>query len=103
MAQYPIPQFIEKEGKIVFFLTFRQFFLLIGGGAVCFILLYTVPLYLFFIIGVPVALGVAAVAFVKIDREPILKVLINFIGFSVRRKNYLWEQKEEVGGILKAT
>ena len=47
MEQYPVPQFIEQEGKIAFFLSFRQFFYLAGAGAICFILYYTLPPFIF--------------------------------------------------------
>ena len=40
MEQYPIPQFIEQEGKIAFFISFRQFFYIVGAGAICFILYF---------------------------------------------------------------
>ena len=94
MAQYPIPQFIEKQGKIVFFLTFRQFFLLVISGGICFLVLYTLPFFLFLVLAIPIMGAAAAIAFVKIEKEPILKVLLHFVGFSMRKKNYVWEKKD---------
>ncbi|OGZ66957.1 MAG: hypothetical protein A3D35_01630 [Candidatus Staskawiczbacteria bacterium RIFCSPHIGHO2_02_FULL_34_9] len=90
MAQYPLPQFIEEEGKITFFLTFRQFFLLVGGGFICFALYYTIPFYLFVAISVVVMIIVVGVAFIKIDDEQITKVIMHFINFYTSDKDYTW-------------
>ena len=94
MPQYPIPQFIEEEGRIVFFLTFRQFFLLVGGGAFCLILFYSLPFWIFVAIAIPSLLIIAAIAFLKIDNESIVSIFLHFIGFSIGQKNYIWRKKE---------
>ncbi|MEK7664120.1 MAG: PrgI family protein [Patescibacteria group bacterium] len=91
---YPTPQYIEEEGKIVFFLTFRQFFLLVGGGAVCLLLYYLLPFLLFIFLAIPIMLLTAAVAFIKIGNESIVKVFLHIIGFSIGKKNYIWKKKE---------
>jgi len=93
MENYPVPQFIEEEGKIVFFLTFRQFFLLVGGGAVCFILFFALPLIFFIICAIPVMSLVATIAFVKINDIPIIKVVLNYLGFITGAKNYTWKKE----------
>lgn len=96
MEQYPIPQFIEAEGKIAFFISFRQFFYLVGAGVICFILYYTLPFFLFimasFLIG-----GVAAVlAFVQVNGVPIINMILASIGFMTGGKNYTWKKKESL-------
>lgn len=105
MAQYPIPQFIEEEGKIVFFMTFRQFFLLVGAGAVCFILNFLLPFFIFVVASIFVILLAVAIGFLKIENEPILKVLFNFLKFSSKTKNYVWKKEDyrEQPIIQKAT
>jgi len=92
--QYPVPQFIEEEGKIVFFLTFRQFFILVGGGAVCFLLYVLLPLWVFAITSIAIMLLVGAIAFIKIDNDSIVKVLLQFLGFSFSNKNYIWRKRD---------
>ncbi len=94
VAQYPIPQFIESEAKIVFFLTFRQFFILIGGGAICLILYYLVPFSLFVISAIFIGLATLLVAFLKINDTSIVRFFLDFIMFSIKSKNYVWEKKE---------
>ncbi len=93
MSEYPVPQFIEEESKIIFFLTFRQFFIIVGGGLICFLFYLILP-FIFFAIGsVLVALIVVVVAFFKINNESAVKILFNFIGFSLGSKNYVWKKE----------
>jgi len=96
MSEYPVPQFIESESKIIFFLTFRQFFIIVGGGALCFASYLTLPFIFFVIISVVITLIVIVVAFIKINNESVVKILLNFIGFSFGSKNYTW-QKDGLG------
>ena len=94
MEQYPIPQFIEQEGKIIFFLTFRQFFILVGGTAICMATYFLTPFPVFIfsvLIIIPIAL---ALAFAKINNEPVFKFFLHFLGFSIGKKNYTWKKKE---------
>jgi len=94
MAQYPIPQFIESEGKIISFLTFRQFFILVGGGSFCLLFYYTLPFWLFTILSIIVGLLVALIGFVKIDNTSVVTILLNSILFLVGSKKYIWQKKE---------
>ena len=94
MAQYPIPQFIEAEGKIIPFLTFKQFFWLVGGGAVAILIFYTLPFFMFVIGVVVIGLFIAVVAFLKIDNVSVPTIVINYIMFSTKSKNYVWKKKE---------
>jgi len=94
MEQYPIPQFIEQEGKIISFLSFKQFFYLIGAGVICFLLYQVLPKFLFAPIAVVVFVVAGAVAFVKIEGMPLLNYVLNLFGFSFGGKNYTWKKKE---------
>jgi hypothetical protein len=100
MAQYPVPQFIEAEGKIISFLTFRQFFILVGGGAVCFFLYYTLPFYFFAVSSVIIGLFAMAIAFLKINDTSIVTIFLNFLSFSTKSKNYTWEKKDVLHPII---
>ena len=60
MERYPIPQFIEAEGKIAFFISFRQFFYLLGAGVICFILYWILPRVLFYLISCIIFIAKAA-------------------------------------------
>lgn len=94
MAQYPVPQFIEKEGRIIFFLTFKQFFELASGGAVCILLYFTLPFFFFLIGSIFVMLLVIAIAFLKINDTSIVTIFLNLISYLIKTKNYIWRKKE---------
>jgi len=96
MEQYPVPQFIEQEGKIAFFLSFRQFFYLVGAGVICFFLYYILPFFLFVIVSFLVGGGAVALAFVTINGVPVLNLLLSSIGFATGGKNYVWKKKESL-------
>jgi hypothetical protein len=96
MEQYPIPQFIEQEAKIAFFISFRQFFYLVGAGAVCFILYWVLPFFLFAVLSFIIVVSTLIVAFVTINGVPILNTIMGSIGFAVGGKNYTWKKKESL-------
>lgn len=94
MEQYPIPQFIEQEGKIAFFISFRQFFYLVGAGIACFFLYFILPRIIFYMVATVIFVGMAALAFGTINGTPILNVILGAIGFSMGGKDYTWKKKE---------
>ncbi len=94
MEQYPIPQFIESESKIAFFISFRQFFYLVGAGVACFFLYFILPRFLFFILGGTIFIGAAILAFGTVNGTPILDMILGAIGFSLHGKDYTWKKKE---------
>jgi hypothetical protein len=94
MEQYPIPQFIEQEGKIAFFISFRQFFYLIGAGVLCFFLFYLLPFFLFAIFSIIIFVISLVLAFGKINGMPILDIILSSFGFLAGSKNYIWQKKE---------
>lgn len=94
MEQYPIPQFIEQEGRIAFFISFRQFFYLVGAGVICFFLYFLLPRFLFLIFAIPIFTAAIALAFVTVNGVPLLNILLNSIGFATGAKDYTWKKKE---------
>ncbi|MCX6718288.1 MAG: PrgI family protein [Candidatus Staskawiczbacteria bacterium] len=94
MEQYPIPQFIEAEGKIAFFISFRQFFYLVGAGVVCFFLYWILPTILFYMFSIVIFVGTAILAFATVNGMPIINIILSSIGFSMGGKNYTWKKKE---------
>jgi len=94
MEQYPIPQFIEQEGKIAFFISFRQFFYLVGAGAICFILYFILPFFLFIILSFVIFGGAALLAFVTVNGVPVINTIFSSFGFLTGTKDYTWKKKE---------
>lgn len=91
---YIVPQFIEKEPKIVGPLTLKQFvFIGTAGGLVIF--LYFVLNFLLFIISAIILGGASlALAFLKIKGFPLPVVIKNFFIFLTKEKIYLWKKKD---------
>ncbi|MBI1866235.1 MAG: PrgI family protein [Candidatus Staskawiczbacteria bacterium] len=94
MEQYPIPQFIEQEGKIISFVSFRQFFYIIGAGVICFLLYFVLPRFLFIILSVIIGVTAIVLAFVTVNGVPIMNVILSSFGFAAGSKNYVWQKKE---------
>jgi len=94
MEQYPIPQFIEQEGKIAFFISFRQFFYLCGGGVICFILYYVLPFGIFVVLSLIIMGGAGALGFLQINGMPLTNILLSSVGFLAGTKNFTWQKKE---------
>jgi len=94
MEPYPIPQFIEQEGKIAFFISFRQFFYLVGAGLICFMTYFVLPRFLFFIIAPAVVLAAVLLAFVTINGVPLINMILSSVGFLTGTKDYTWKKKE---------
>lgn len=94
MSQYPIPQFIEEEGKIISFLTFRQFFILVGGGIICIVIYLVSPFFIATGLGLLIAITTMAIAFVRINNESLIRLLFNFLRFTAEKKQYTWSKKE---------
>ncbi len=92
MPEYSVPQFIEDESKIIFFLTFRQFFILVGGGLLCFASYLLLPFSVFAVAGVIIVILTGIIGFMKVDGDSVVKILLHFLGFSLGSKNYTWKK-----------
>jgi hypothetical protein len=94
MEPYPIPQFIEQEGKIAFFISFRQFFYLVGAGLISFMLYFVLPRFLFWIVAPAVILVAILLAFITVNGVPVINIILSSIGFLTGTKDYTWKKKE---------
>ena len=94
MEQYPVPQFIQQEGRIIFFLSFRQFFYLVGAGVISFFLYYILPWALFIIAAPVIFIAGAAFGFLRINNMSLAELLSSLIGFSIGGKSYVWKKQE---------
>ncbi len=94
MAQYQVPQFIEVEDKIFGPLTLKQFIYLAGAGGVCLMFFTIFPLFLFFILSVPVIAFAAALAFYQVNGRPFVVALEHATGYFFGTKLYLWKQRQ---------
>lgn len=93
--EFPVPQFIEMEAKIVGPLTWRQFLYFLVVGLALFFLWFVIKHLLWFImIAIFLAGGAAALAFLPIAGQPLPTFLKNFFFYSIRTKIYLWQKKK---------
>src|SRR5258708_2011689 len=75
-------------------MTFKQFFIMVGGVAICFIFFYLLP-FIFFALGsVFLLLFSPILGFVKVNKVSIFKFTMQYIGFLSMDKNYTWKKKE---------
>jgi len=93
--RFQVPQFIEVEDKIFGPLTLRQFIYLSGSVGIVVILWAILPNYLAFVIGAPIAMLGAALAFVKINNRPFVNILESALSFILKDNLYIWKKKEK--------
>jgi hypothetical protein len=91
--QFQVPQFVEVEDKILGPLTALQFAYVAGGGGFLFAMWLILPLWLAILIGGPVALLGAGLAFYKINDRPLMIILEAGFHYLRRTKLYIWAKK----------
>lgn len=95
MPTAQVPQFINMESKIVGPLSLRQFLFLAGGGAIIFGLNFILNTGLWLIVSLFIAALSIALAFVKVNEQPLHKVLLNAIRYYASPKLYTWQRSQK--------
>lgn len=89
---FQIPQFIEREPKVVGPFTFKQFVYLAVPGAIAFFLYFTVSFTLF-IVGTLVLGGLGfALGFLRLGAKSLPGLLMDVLRFSASPKTYVWKK-----------
>ena len=101
--QFQVPQFIEVEDKIIGQLTGKQFFYLLGAGAFLFLLRVFFEWWVVVILGAPVAGLAAAMAFLKVNGVPFIKIMNNAITYFFSNKLYLWKKSKKTAQFTPPT
>lgn len=100
--EFQIPKFIERQPKIIWTITFRQFiFLALVGGGLILLHLILSSKFLFWLIAIFVFGFSFALVLIKIQGRPFSVVLWNFLKYSFSSKLYLWQRKAAPPKILK--
>lgn len=102
MEQFIVPQFIEKESKIIGPFTFKQFVFIGSAGLLCFILKSIVAEGIFAPIAVIILGAAFALAFLKINRTPLPVVIKNFFFFNLKPRMFLWKRKTISPKLIKS-
>ena len=92
--RFEVPQFIEIEDKIFGPFTWKQFVFLCGGvGALAFTFLIT-PIYIFALVGLPLAGLAFLLAFYPVNNRPFSVFLESIFTFYKSNRVYHWRKKD---------
>src|SRR3989338_3656224 len=94
MYQFQVPHFIEVEDKIFGPLTLKQFLYVLGGGSIIFLLYVFLPFFLMVLFAAPVAVLFGALAFYKINGQPLVKILEGALEHYTRSRLFIWKKVE---------
>jgi hypothetical protein len=95
MQQFQVPQFIEVEDKIFGPLTAKQFVYILGGAGIVVILwVLNLPMIVFLLLAIPIGGFFAALAFLKINEQPLIQVLNNALNHFSNPRLYIWKKEE---------
>lgn len=94
--RFEVPQFIEIEDKIFGPFTWKQFVYLAGGVGLAVVILFTLPLVVFILIGVPVGSLAILLAFYPVNNRPFSSFLEAMLTFYNNNKVYHWRKKATV-------
>ena len=98
---FQVPQFIEREPKIIGPLSFNQFIIFAILGGICFVLYFSLPRTVFYTVTL-LAFGITGtIMFIKKDGFPLYIIIRNSFLFLFLPKLYLWRPKEVTTSILK--
>jgi hypothetical protein len=95
MPQFQVPQFIEKESKIIGPLTLKQFIYIAIAGGLSIIAFYSLPIFSSFLVLI-ISGGLAiSFAFLEINGQPLDKTLLYALSFWQKPKKYIWKKEIE--------
>ena len=101
--RFQVPQFIEREARVVGPFTFKQFVYLGVPIAAAFFLYFIAPFFVFLFSTVVFLSFGFLFAFVNVGGRSFPTILLNFLHFSVRPKTYIWKKGEGSLAISQAT
>lgn len=91
---FQVPQFIERQPRIIWKITFKQFlFLCLVGGFLAFLHLKLASRVLFWLIFLLLAPLSLALVFLRIQGKAFGFFILNFFSFLIKPKLYLWKRK----------
>lgn len=92
--QFQVPQNIDMEDKIIGPLTLIQFLYLLGGGVACYLLFLSFKTsFIFWVLALPIALLALALAFLKIQDQPLAYFIKAGLIYLSRPKKRIWQRQ----------
>ncbi len=92
--RFQVPQNIDLEDRLIGPLTLWQFVYLLIGGSLTYLVWKYFPLWLFWVLGVPLALLTLAISFIKIQDQPFGHFLRWLVFYLIKPKTRLWQKKD---------
>lgn len=96
-----VPKFIERKPKVIGPFTFQQFIFVGTAGAICLILYFSAPFYVFLAGSFILGGGGIILAFGKINGRSIPLAINNFFNFQISSKIYLWKKRSVSPKLIK--
>lgn len=93
--RFEVPQFIDIEDKIFGPLTWRQFVYLGGGVGMAVALFFVTNLFVFILLGLPLALLAGALAFYPFNGRPFSYFLEALYNYLTNQHLYLWRKQSD--------
>lgn len=90
--QFTVPQFIDAEDKIIFFITARQFIIMLAGILIFFLLFKLLRFVPFLLVGIPWIVACAVVAFMRINGQPFHFFVLNIVQTFKRPTLRVWNK-----------
>lgn len=94
-TQFEVPQFIDRESKLIGPFTLKQSGILGAAGGILFMMWFFLAPWLFFMVGIPFLAVAAALAFLRIGGRPMPDVLGAFFSFFISPQLYIWQKRIE--------
>lgn len=92
--QFQVPQFIEKEDSVVGPLTLKQFIFVSVGGGICAILFFILPMGIWIIFFIIIAVLTIALAFIKINGRRFSNIITSAFNFYWKPQIYIWKTED---------
>jgi len=93
MAQYEVPQFIERETRILGPLTMRQFLSVTALGLGLVIIYTQLPFNIFLGAGALVSSVVLPLIFITFNGRPLMSVASSMVTFFFVPQTYIWQRR----------
>ncbi len=93
--QFQVPQFIDVAPKIVGPLTIRQFLYIAAAALPSFLLFFILQFWLWIMVAAILVSAALALAFAKVNGQPLPRVALAAFHYLWRPRFYLWRRVEE--------
>ncbi len=91
--EYPVPQFIEEEAKILGPFTIRDFFIMFGASLFSVIFFFLFQLWLAIILAAIVMGGTSALLVVRINGRPLYTLVLPALQYLWSPRLYIWKKE----------